>query len=199
MNEDKQEPKNVVHGKLSASGGGTQTLSGFAHHIFAPKWFEDALMETRSPPSLDTKRREIVFATCCIETYLVEWTIQIIPRPHETVGEFFPEKDRFKRIGVRYDNVAERLKSKDLIPRLPIFDKAHRDELDRLFEFRNALVHGNVSWPIEPSMKVSPPMKVSPQELDEKGLGWAVGVVIKRIKCLHKANDTDPPAWLIEP
>jgi hypothetical protein len=191
-----EEPKNVILGKASFSGGGTLTMRGFVHYQFAPKWFGDALSEARRPPSLDTKRREIVFAACCAESYLMEWTLGILlkvgPRPEERLLDFFKVNDR-RPVTERYDKVTKKLNSDGLIPDRPDFSDPHGKEWARLLEFRNALVHANVSRPVEPSMKVSP------QDLDQIVPGWAVRIVIERIKRLHTAAKTDPPTWLIEP
>src|SRR5947209_8312158 len=40
---------------------------------WAPAWFEDALSEARGANGRNARRREIVFAVCCVEGYLLEW------------------------------------------------------------------------------------------------------------------------------
>jgi len=53
-------------------------------HRFAPEWFEDALSEARGPTlaivpdNRNSKRREILFAVCCVEAYLIEWVYEDI-------------------------------------------------------------------------------------------------------------------------
>ncbi len=190
MSEDNQEPENVVYGSAHFSVGGTLTVRGFVHFTFAPKWFEDALTEARRPSSLDTKRREIVFAACCVESHLLEWCLGILVKagPVERLLEFFPADDR-RSVQDRWKEVTKKLHSDGLIPDRPDFGGPHGKEWTRLFEFRNALVHANVSRPDDPD----------PHELDEMKPGWAVRIVIERIRRLHTAAKTDPPAWLIEP
>src|SRR5437763_1505475 len=42
-------------------------------YSFAPEWFEDALHEARTGQEHHARRREIVFAVCFAESYLLEW------------------------------------------------------------------------------------------------------------------------------
>ena len=57
---------------------GEMRTEGFAPSIwitanFAVRWLEDALNEVHESGSVDARRREIIFAVCFAENYILEW------------------------------------------------------------------------------------------------------------------------------
>lgn len=54
----------------SAEAFGMPTI--WLSYCFAPEWFADALNEAKTGRDHNTRRREIIFAVCCAESYLVE-------------------------------------------------------------------------------------------------------------------------------
>ena len=60
---------------------------------FAREWYADALREARDRDGRHPRRREIVFAVCCVESYLVEWVlIEVLNRDFDQLAEYFPGK-----------------------------------------------------------------------------------------------------------
>src|SRR4051812_27749577 len=63
---------------------------------FAPSWFADALHEARTGGDGDihARRREILFAVCCAESYLYEWTYALLYaaglEAHREIEIYFP-------------------------------------------------------------------------------------------------------------
>jgi hypothetical protein len=55
-------------------------------YSFAAEWFNDALTEARAGKDHHARRREILFAVCCAESYLVEW-IRDQVRPSKGSGQ----------------------------------------------------------------------------------------------------------------
>ena len=56
---------------------------------FSCRWFDDALDEVNSVPDVDSMRREIVFSTCFLESYIFEWARNNVDR--KTLNKYFPE------------------------------------------------------------------------------------------------------------
>ena len=62
---------------------------------FAREWYADALREARDRDGRHPRRREIVFAVCCVESYLVEWVlIEVLNRDFDQLAECFPGKKK---------------------------------------------------------------------------------------------------------
>lgn len=57
---------------------------------FAPEWYADALREALLS-GRDARRREIVFAVCCAESYLIEWVRDhVLNKQYNELEKFFP-------------------------------------------------------------------------------------------------------------
>jgi hypothetical protein len=86
-----------------------------------------------------------------------------------------------------------------VIPSRPDLGGPHDEDWDRLLDYRNGLVHARASRP--KSGAESKEQKPSPelQELDQLGPGWALGVVIERVRRLHRAVGTPVPDWVVNP
>src|SRR5688572_8466411 len=70
-------------------------------YSFAPEWFADARHEARTGTDHHARRREIVFAVCCAESYLVEWVRdEVLRSEFRRINEFFPPNPRHPE-GVR--------------------------------------------------------------------------------------------------
>lgn len=69
---------------------------------FAREWFADALREAAGSDE-QSRRREIVFSVCFVESYLFEWTRDRVG-PKEATDTYFPPgvwsgvRDRWKRV-----------------------------------------------------------------------------------------------------
>lgn len=54
---------------------------------FAQDWFADALNEARTEQDHNSRRREIIFATCFAESYIFEWVRHVVEI--EEVNNYF--------------------------------------------------------------------------------------------------------------
>jgi hypothetical protein len=66
---------------------------------FARAWYEDALAEARAGDTFQhRRRREIVFAVCAVESYLLEWVRDdVLSRNFAALNTYFPP-DRHRGI-----------------------------------------------------------------------------------------------------
>jgi hypothetical protein len=82
-----------------------------------------------------------------------------------------------------------------LLPRLPAFnDDAN---WNRLVDFRDGLVHANSSRPLVPGGGGPKPPMPSKDDVEALTPGWALGIVVARIRKLHEAAGTAAPDWLV--
>jgi len=162
---------------------------------FAQAWFEDALREARTGPDAHARRREIVFAVCFMESYLVEWVRDIVGP--KQIAAYFPLDDR-RGIRDRWKEVLKQLEKEKLIAQAPNFLLPYWEAFLRLIAYRDGLVHALASRPSSsaapPKAKPIPPMEA----LGNMPPGWAVGVVVDVVRQLHQAANTPPPSWLVK-
>ena len=60
-------------------------------YSFAPEWFADALHEAGQTGNHHARRREIIFAVCFAESYLVEWVRdEVLNRDFNLLNQYFP-------------------------------------------------------------------------------------------------------------
>ncbi len=86
---------------------------------FAPEWFEDALNEAKTGVDHYARRREIVFAVCCAESYIVEWVRDEVLRTDlGKVSDYFPPGEGIS-VTKKWKEVPKRLFQKGLIPAAP--------------------------------------------------------------------------------
>ena len=178
---------------------------------FAAEWFNDALKEAREGRDRNSRRREIVFAVCFIESYLFEWVRDEISRlvglSIDELRRYFPDGDR-RGIRERWKDVLKDLYKDKRIKEVPSFDprvNPHWNLFVDLVGYRDGLVHASASRPeididSQSTTPAPPPSPIpSPTDLDQLPAGWAVRVVVTVVRQLHQAVGTNPPAWLCEP
>ena len=96
---------------------GTPTL--WVVNSFAPEWFQDALHEARTGYDYHARRREILFAVCFAESYLVEWVRDfVLKRDFGKLNSYFPPDQR-KTVTEKWKDVPKRLLTDNLIPAVP--------------------------------------------------------------------------------
>lgn len=172
---------------------------------YAPAWFRDAKTQAEIDGDVDdddmVKPREIVFAVCAIESYLVEWVRdEVLKSNYRQLKKYFPapRNGRYSSIVVRWKGVIERLVADRAIPGKPDFDnQRYWKDFEKLVRFRNGLVHGRASRPdsnaiLDEDERAGPTV----HDLVAMDQGWAVRVVAEVIKRLHTAVGTTPPTWL---
>lgn len=168
-------------------------------YSFAPEWFKDALNEARTGSDHHSRRREIVFAVCCVESYLFEWTRdEVLNRNFDELDDYFPNKDN-SGIKERWKGTIKLLKKNHRISESPDFGDSCWQDFYNLVDYRNGLVHGGSSRPETSSQGDAQKPVPSKTELDQLPPGWAVKIVIQLIRDLHEAVGTSTPQWLIEP
>jgi hypothetical protein len=184
----------ILSADMAIAGESSPPLLLRSYH-FAPEWFHDALTEARHPVSnRSSKRREIIFAVCCVEAYLLEWAYhQVLGQDANQLVTYFPQ-GKSPGICERLKNVANQLHSNGLLPNKPDFGGLN--EWSTLVNFRNGLVHASASRP-ESNVPSDPMPTPSLNDLDQMSNGWAVRVITKVIGRLHSAAGTPTPSWLV--
>lgn len=163
---------------------------------FAPEWFADAMHEAQTGTNHHACRREIIFAVCCAESYLLEWVRdEVLNRDFHRLAEFFPHEDK-TGVTEKWKRVPKKLFEKALIPAPPDFGNKYWENWLKLVDLRNGLVHASSSRPESDSLPSKEQPRPSKSDLDQLGGGWALNVVIELIHELHRAAGTTPPTWL---
>ena len=174
--------------------GGSATF--WLHATFAPAWFADATREARVTGP-DARRREILFAVCFVESYLLEWVRDdVLKREFRAVDKYLPADDR-QGITDRWKTVTKMLNADGRIAAHPDYLRSAvwRDFL-RVVGFRDGLVHGRTGRPqtgdTPPDARPTPTIS----DLGQMLPGWPTGVVVALVRELHDCAGTTPPAWL---
>jgi hypothetical protein len=169
---------------------------------YAAEWFKNAKQQSLFDDDLDemAKPREIVFAVCAIESYLVEWVRdEILNSNYQRLRHYFPiEQKRFLGITARWQQIVNRLAIDRAIPAKPEFGEApYWKQFEKLVLFRNGLVHGRASRP-DSNMMRDHRERPGPTigDLVKMYQGWPVSVVAEVIRKLHAAAGTNSPEWL---
>jgi hypothetical protein len=176
-------------------------------YSFAKDWYTDAVAEaTRPMDSHDAQqqhrnavRREIMFAVCAAESYLVEWVRDgALHGDFVALNRYFPPGVQ-RGLTEKWKDVPRALVQAGLLAAVPQFDGRHGTEWRKLVDYRNGLVHARTARPdtggLPPDEKPVPDFYV----LNALARGWACHVVAERIEALHRACGTAPPAWLVRP
>lgn len=166
---------------------------------FAPMWFGDALREATAGGGADGRRREIVFAVCSAESYIVEWIRdEILGRDFTRLSEFFPPG---KQEGVedKWKRVCAATAAQSLVASAPSFSGREWYEFTKLVELRNGLIHARASRPETAGVPDKELPRPSKGELDSMKPGWPTRTVATLIRSLHSAAGTAGPRWVVDP
>lgn len=178
----------------------SESVELWKYGTYAHAWFADAQREA-AVEGENAVRREIVFAVCAAESYLLEWVRDGIlesdfrsPR----LNHYFPVDSKKKSLGIveRWRNVIEHLNEDGTISGLPDLGQAFWSDFNKLVDFRNGLVHGRASRPDTEGLKPKEKPEPTVEELQKLTKGWATKVVEQLIRTLHEAVGTSPPNWL---
>jgi hypothetical protein len=176
----------------------------------ARSWYNDAMSEVNGNLAAggsthrDRVRREILFAVCLAETYLFEWVRDsALNHDYEKLNHYFPpiERKRPKMpVRERWREVPKQLASDGLLTKLPRWTAEQDIAWKRLVDYRNGLVHARASQPDTKGLGNGENPIPGLDELDQLvKRGWALSVVIDRIRGLHQAAGTELPSWLQRP
>lgn len=175
---------------------------------YAGSWYDDALGEAgRAMGDYHARRREIIFAVCCAESYLYEWAYDLLEQSivsfaaEDAIAAYFPRPPEHgwnRGVSDQWKEVPKQLHQDGRLAALPDFGGPHGEEWRTVVVYRDGLIHAHISQQeiYAPTHEVRPDVTTS----DLSGLtpGWALGVVIARIRRLHAAAGTPPPEWLSE-
>ena len=166
---------------------------------FAKEWYQDAVLQAEIESSRGARRREIIFAVCCVESYLLEWVRDVVlQRDFGELVEYFPTDNR-DGIRDRWKRVIKQLAEENRIAQGQDLGGNVWEEFRLLVEYRDGLVHGNSSRPESSSQLDDRQPTPSPDALDGLKPGWASNVVHGLVHDLHDTIDTPAPSWLVQP
>jgi hypothetical protein len=166
---------------------------------FSAAWFNDALKESKIINDQNARRREIIFAVCFSETYLFEWTRNIVGV--RNILNYFPvtqkqDKKRHKRSLLRsWQEIPQELFNDTMIQSNP---KINLRELNKLINYRNGFIHAHASRPITENLPEEE--KPCPTKAEVEGLpsGWALKMVVDIIKDLHQELNSAAPYFILD-
>jgi hypothetical protein len=164
---------------------------------FAKSWYRDARGEADTPGA-DARRREIVFAIACAESFLFEWVRDDVLGAGDMVAlpKYFPDGAR-RGIRKRWPSVIKALHADGRIVGLPnVVTSRAWQSFCQLVEYRDGLLHAGASRPSGTGVAAKAEPKPSMRELDELGGGWAADVVAELIRELCSAARTQSPSWI---
>lgn len=160
---------------------------------FSEFWYRDAVREAGGSDEHAT-RREIVFSTCFLESYIFEWTRGF---GIDQVNTYFPTESSGTRssrsLKDKWKDVPTELFEEGVISVKPVLDLS---ELGKLISYRNGLIHARASRPSTAGLsnKAKPVPAVG--ELRTIEHGWAIGTAEKLVKKLHQDVETPRPEYI---
>ena len=166
---------------------------------FAPMWFGDALREAAASGGADGRRREIVFAVCAAESYIVEWVRDdILDRDFGRLSTYFPPGST-EPVAEKWKRVCGEAAAKGLVPAAPSFAGQVWNDFTRLVRLRNGLIHARSSRPETAGVPDKELPYPSKSDLDSMKAGWPTKTVAGLIRSLHAASGTPCPVWVVSP
>ena len=199
LRDDPVPPTNRSLRMSIRASSSTPTVTAWLTYSFAPDWFADALREAQTGQDHHTRRREIVFAVCCAESYLLEWVRDEVLNSHfPRLNEYFVP-GKWQSVVDKWKDIPKQLCDDGLIPAIPKLGESYWEDWRKLVAYRNGLVHARASRPESDSQSKERNPLPSKGDLDRLPSGWAVQVVVTLVRRLHDAVGTSPPTWLVDP
>ena len=174
--------------------GETGNVTPVISMTFAPAWFNDALRETET--NRDARRREIVFAVACAESYLFEWVRDSVVRGDlAALAKYFPF-DRKLGIRDRWPAVVKELRDDGRIATTQNLGGTIWANFRNLVDYRDGVLHAKASRSdVAGSPSNEKPMPTM-HTFEQMTPGEAAEIVRALILDLHDATGTTPPSWL---
>lgn len=180
-----------VTSKVRVTGSIATLITG---HSFAQYWLADALQEGEGK-DFNSIRREIVFASSFLESYIFEWAQGQLSNDAEGLLDLFPLHKNLPSLTIKWKQTPQKIYVRKGLGKFPELEFT---DFDRLVSLRNNLLHSqasrflisnemDLSWP-EPSIKL----------LEAKGNGWATRVAISLVKELHRKCGSEPPKYFLD-
>jgi hypothetical protein len=193
-------PSQVIRPPSIASAWVVGTPTIWLSYSFAREWFNDALTEARTGTDHHARRREIIFAVCCAESYLVEWIRdEVLKGDFNKLNQFFPPGER-RGVVEKWKEVPKELLDAGIIWAVPNLGRSYWQDWRDLVDLRNGLIHARASRPETNSQPDNERPVPSKGDLDKLPPGWAVKVVGTLVRELHAAvrPSTPAPTWLVD-
>lgn len=160
---------------------------------FAKSWFGDANHEANDP-SRGARRREIIFAVACAESYLTEWVLEHAGM--QGLCKHLPNDDK-RGIRQRWKEAATAMEEAGSTAGAPIFGRSVGwGQFSKMIDCRDGLLHARSSRPYQQSHSPRERMVPTVEQLDGVSPGAARDAVASIIEELCRAAGTTPPDWL---
>jgi hypothetical protein len=163
---------------------------------YAREWLDDAVAEAHIASDKNARRREILFAVCFAENYLVEWFRDELLERAEELSKYFPPG---QRLGAKekWKEIPRQLKRDELLADTPDLGTPFWNAFCDLVDLRDWLVHGRASRPYVPGQADEERPGPGVDELiDSINAGWAVSVAKDLVQTFHKSAGTEIPKWV---
>ncbi len=144
---------------VSSAGVARSTAQAFPPTLrvrsrFAGSWYEDALREARQGALGDyhARRREIVFSVSSAESYIYEWTFDLLEQTHGpsdiNIQEYFPDSPVHgwnRGVSEQWKTVIKQLHQNGLLLAKPDLGGVHGNNWIKVVGYRNGLIHAQIS------------------------------------------------------
>jgi hypothetical protein len=164
-------------------------------YSFAQDWYNDCKAEAESSDN-NERRREVLFAVTCAESYIVEWVRDSVLSPDfSEIKSYFPGGGQ-RGVRRKYKEVTKALAKDGRI--LAALDCGGQEwhQFCQLVTYRDGLVHASASRPETSGLAHNEVPVPSKSDLDAYPPGQAVQVVRTLLKKLHLDTGTHEPEWL---
>jgi len=175
-------------------------VKGWQSCSFAADWFADAVAEAKSNGGRASRRREILFAVCAAEAYLIEWVRDdLLKHDLAALNTYFPSEGKRPGIRERWKRVTKKLFEDGKIRSMPAWCVPEWNDFVDLVIYRDGLVHARASRPETSDLPEEQRPFPSASHLDSLSAGWATTVFVKLVEYVHRSVGTQPPRWLEKP
>jgi hypothetical protein len=158
---------------------------------YAPCWYKDALEEANQN-GREARRREIIFAVACAESYLLEWVRdEVLKRDYNALNTYFNEKLGIK---CRWKAVTKQLEKDKKIKKSPDYTSGTWQDFRDLVDYRDGLIHAVASLPQTDGHPKN--LKPSMEEIDSYAQKKAINTIKNLILELNNAAGTVAPDWI---
>ena len=166
---------------------------------FAERWFADTKSEAKTGKDHHSLRREILFATCFLESYIYEWTRRVVGV--EAINDYYPATPRSegdpryrRRLKEKWRQIPGELQNDK---KISINSQLDLSKLGILLKYRNGLVHASASRPVTDDQPEEEKPFPSLEELKQLNPGWALDIAVDLVHQLHGALGSTPPDYCI--
>lgn len=189
-----QSITNVTLGSGQASTDWGE-LTVWLSRSFAPHWYADALVVGREPDA-HARRREILFAVACAESYLLEWVRdEVLAHDFSRLNRYFPPGEK-RGIIDKWKEIPRELTADGLVSGLPNLGTTTWRDFRGLVEMRNGLSHARASRPETSGLPAEEMPLPRISDLEALKPGEPTAIVRTLIEELASATGTEPPPWL---